>query len=63
MVFPNAGFVHLFNANCRGIVTTDVLMKGLKHGAIATRNLKGVKRDKGHEDFILVQPLAVKVKA
>ena len=51
MVFPNAGFVHLFNANCRGIVTTDVLMKGLSRGAIATRKLEGVNRDKGHERF------------
>ena len=38
-------------------------MKGLNRGAIATRKLKGVKRDKGHERFILVQPLAVKVKS
>ena len=41
----------------------DVLVKGLKCGAIATRKLKGVKQDKGHEEFILVWPLAVKVKA
>ena len=41
----------------------DVLVKGLNHGAIATRKLKGVKRDEGHEKFILVRPLAVKVKA
>ena len=34
--------------NCRGIVTSDVLVKGLSHGAIATRKLKGVNRDKGH---------------
>ena len=27
-----------------------------------TRKLKGVNRDKGHERFILVRPLAVKVK-
>ena len=26
-------------------------MKGLSRGAIATRKLKGVKRDKGHEDY------------
>ena len=50
-------------ANCRGIVTADVLELGLSRGAIATRKLKGVKRDKGHERFILVRPLAVKVKA
>src|SRR3954470_18249369 len=45
---------------CRGIVMADVLMQGLSRGAIATRKLKGVNRDKGHERFILVQPLAVK---
>ena len=49
-------------ANCHGIVTADVLAKGLSHGAIATRKLKGVNWDKGHERFILVWPLAVKVK-
>ena len=38
-------------ANCRGKVTTDVLAEGLSRGAIATRKLKGVKRDKGHEDY------------
>ena len=37
-------------------------MKGLSRGAIATRKLKGVNQDKGHERFILVRPLAVKVK-
>ena len=36
---------------CRGIVTADVLVQGLSHGAIAARKLKGVKRDKGHEDY------------
>ena len=41
----------------------DVLAKGLSRGAIATRKLKGVKRDKEHERFILVWPLAVKVMA
>ena len=41
----------------------NVLVKGLSHGAIATRKLKGVNRDKGHKRFILVRPLAVKVKA
>ena len=35
-------------ANCRGIVTADVLAKGLSRGAIATRKFKGVNRDKGH---------------
>ena len=38
-------------ANCRGIVTADVLVQGLSRGAIAARKLKGVKRDKGHEDY------------
>ena len=35
-------------ANCRGFVTADVLGLGLSRGAIATRKLKGVNRDKGH---------------
>ena len=49
---------------CRGIVTTDVLEKGLSRRAIATRKLKGVNQDKGHERvFILVRPLTMKVKA
>ena len=46
----------------RGIVTADVLAKGLSRRAITTRKLKGVNRDKGHERFILVRPLVVKVK-
>ena len=29
----------------------DVLVKGLSGGTIATRKLKGVKRDKGHEGY------------
>ena len=37
--------------DCRGIVTADVLVKGLSHGAIATRKLKGVNWDKGHEVY------------
>ena len=37
-------------------------MKGLSCGAIATRKLEGVNRDKGHESFILVWPLTVKVR-
>ena len=49
-------------ANYRGIVTSDVLVKGLSCGAIATRKLEGVNRDKGHERFILVRPLTVKVR-
>ena len=36
---------------CRGIVMADVLVKGLSRGAIATRKLKGVNRDKGHEVY------------
>ena len=47
---------------CHGIITVDVLVKRLSHGAITTRKLKGVNWDKGHERFILVRPLAVKVK-
>ena len=47
-------------ANCRGIITADVLLQGLDRGAIATRKLKGVNRDKGYARFILVQPLTVK---
>ena len=39
-------------ANCHGIVTADVLELGLSRGAIAARKLKGVKRDKEHEDYI-----------
>ena len=50
-------------ANYCGIVTADVLVKGLSRGAIATRKLKAVNWDKGHGEFILVRPLAVKVKA
>ena len=38
----------MVGANCRGIVTLDVLVKGLSRGAIATRKLKGVNQDKGH---------------
>ena len=49
-------------ANCRGIVTADVLLQGLSRGAIATRKFKGVNRDKGHERVILVRPLTVKVR-
>ena len=36
---------------CHGIVTADVLAKGLSRRAIATRKQKGVNRDKGHERF------------
>ena len=37
---------------CRGIVTADVLAKGLSRRAIATRKLKGVNRYKGHKRFL-----------
>ena len=49
-------------ANCHGIFTADVLVKGLSRRAIQTRKLKGVNQDKGHERFILVRPLTVKVR-
>ena len=41
----------MVGANCRGIVTSDVLVKGLSHGAITTRKLEGVNQDKRHERF------------
>ena len=41
----------MVGANCRGIVTSDVLVKGLSCGAMASRKLEGVNRDKGHEGF------------
>ena len=41
----------MMGANCRGIVTSYVLVKGLSCGAIATRKLEGVNQDKGHERF------------
>ena len=50
-------------ANCRGIVTSDVLVKGLSSGAIAARKLEGVNAGQGTRGFILVRPLTVKVKA
>ena len=37
-------------------------MKGLSCGAIATRKLEGVNRDKGQRGFILFRPLTVKVR-
>ena len=46
----------MLGANCRGIVTSDVLVKGLSHGAIATRKLKGVNRDKGHKVYTGLAP-------
>ena len=39
------------HAFCRGIVTSYVLVIGLNCGAIATRKLEGVNRDKGDERF------------
>ena len=51
------------DGECRGIVTADVLVKGLGRGAIATRKLKGVKTGQRTRRFILVRLLAVKVKA
>ena len=50
-------------ANCRGIVTADVLLQGLNRGAIAARKLEGVNAGQGTRGFILVRPLTVKVKA
>ena len=50
-------------ANCRGIVTADVLELGLSRGAIATRKLEGVNVRQETRGFILVRLLAVKVKA
>ena len=50
-------------ANYHGKVMADVLAKGLSRGAIATRKLKGVKTGQRTREFILVLPLAVKVKA
>ena len=50
-------------ANCRGIVTADVLKLGLSRGAIAARKLEGVNAGQGTRGFILVRPLTVKVKA
>ena len=59
---PHCSKTYLLLASCRGIVTADVLVQGLSHGAIAARKLKGVKRDKGHEDYTGLA-LTVKVKA
>ena len=41
----------MVGANCRGIVTVDVLVSGLSREAIAARKLKGVKRDKEHKGY------------
>ena len=53
----------MVGANCRGIVTADVLELGLSRGAIAARKLEGVNAGQGTRGFILVRPLTVKVKA
>ena len=45
------------NKYCRGIVTADVLELGLSRGAIATRKLEGVMRDKEHEGLYWFGPL------
>ena len=52
----------MVGANCHGIVTSDVLVKGLSCGAIATRKLEGVIGTKDTRGFILVRPLTVKVR-
>ena len=39
------------DGRCRGIVTADVLVKRLSRGAITTRKLEGVNRDKRHEVY------------
>ena len=52
----------MVGVNCRGIVTADVLTKGLSRRAITARKLKRVDWDKGHERFIPVRPLTVKVR-
>ena len=44
-------------AECRGIVTADVLKLGLSRGAIAARKLEGVMRDKEHEGLYWFGPL------
>ena len=49
-------------ANCRGIVTADVLKLGLSRGAIAARKLEGVNGTRNTR-VIMVRPLTVKVKA
>ena len=41
----------MVGANYRGIVTSDVLVKGVSRGAIATMKLKGVNWDKGHDVY------------
>ena len=44
-------------AAAREIVTADVLELGLSRGAIATRKLEGVMRDKEHEGLYWFGPL------
>ena len=47
---------------CRGIGTSDVLVQVLSCGAMVTRMIAVVNLVKGHERFILVRPLTVKVR-
>ena len=54
---PRASLRRDGEVTCRGIVTADVLKLGLSRGAIATRKLEGVMRDKEHEDLYWFGPL------
>ena len=54
-VAPSTSVV--LHGSCRGIVTADVLGLGLSRGAIATRKLEGVMRDKEHEGIYWFGPL------
>ena len=49
VLYPSDLVHKSFHGICRGIVTADVLAKGLSRRAIATRKLKGVNWDKGPE--------------
>ena len=51
MTLLSFSLIFFLFGTCRGIVTADVLVKGLSRGAIATRKLEGVNRDKGHEVY------------
>ena len=53
----SSGPFWLMVSKCRGIVTADVLELGLSRGAIATRKLEGVMRDKEHEGLYWFGPL------
>ena len=50
-------------ASCRGIITADVLAKGLSRGAIATGLLEGVKADTKTRGFYTSSAPSMKVKA